>query len=1145
MYLTIPIAKLNISANGRKLFGGYQIVPKKCQPINPSKVNSNEPAICMFNYECSRRQGKVVGACMDGFLFGACCQLPSSSDFNYHSSEISPLIINEKLDHVPDIPILLKPDGTPVDDTIIDQRDTTSKPSSSSLHSTLPQISELEQNFPAFLGSQSIIDDLSMPVLLSHSESNNDIQEKKETISPSNPVITLLSPDQVLQIADPVDQLPGLFSQSFGPSNYSIAETVLINNNGSIVDDTNNPDDLFKPVNRSTTLSDYFINNEGNTATTKMLPVKYMNTEKFTESTTQPITTGELVRVPTINYEIQSGNKKHDDEYDREEIAINHIISILNGSTPNSSPKTPMRITTQYNSNNSPSINSWVTLDQTSMPSTNSETFPYAFYKPSTKPTNYYYYDSNFSSSTENGIQSVTTRPSYSNYYTTTNQKYVSPHDSSSSNYLYPNKPTTLQPAPTVIVLGPFDTNDDTTDFVTTPKSIVTNKLATSSVRPNSSNKKPNIGTTITHNISTIISTHDTATASATSNIISTSFVNFKLKDPSASNSISTQPDAITKKPTTIWTTLSTWSSKPSFQLKPGKPEVDWPQENLTPIHTLIFKTTQKPSTTSSGVDTDDGTPAPDDLSNFPPDRNPNLTNSTLTSQQEKPTIIETFNNTGYPVIELVSENEIPTPSFNEDDVLKNKVDDFVNKIVDSLQDNFQNLKDVVYTRKNTTSTPGYSTAATQKPPIKKPTAKPTGTRRPTVKRPNQSSKPSTIGSSSSAKPIKVTRLPKPTTPRPPGSVTTKKTTISTTTKRPKPTKKIATTVTQPSTTSTSSTTSEIILHDVASTESVEETPTRKPDFRSECGVRPMIKKGRVVGGKAANFGEWPWQVLVREATWLGLFTKNKCGGVLITENYVITAAHCQPGFLASLVAVFGEHDISGKLESRPSVTRNVKRVIVNRAYNPATFENDLALLELETPVNFDAHIVPICMPPDNADYTGRMATVTGWGRLKYNGGVPSILQEVQVPVMENSVCQEMFRTAGHSKRILDSFLCAGYANGQKDSCEGDSGGPLMIERPDGRYELAGTVSHGIKCAAPYLPGVYMRTTFFKPWLHSERTNDDNVKRMRGQFLSPTIYFPPIPLVAAQAAGIEKMQLRNSQIQYPSVSQPEQSCFVT
>lgn len=89
--------------------------------------------------------------------------------------------------------------------------------------------------------------------------------------------------------------------------------------------------------------------------------------------------------------------------------------------------------------------------------------------------------------------------------------------------------------------------------------------------------------------------------------------------------------------------------------------------------------------------------------------------------------------------------------------------------------------------------------------------------------------------------------------------------------------------------------------------------------------------------------------------------------------------------FLASLVAVFGEFDISNELEPKRSVTKNVRRVIVNRGYDPATFENDLALLELESPVQFDEHIVPICMPEEGIDFTGRMATVTGWGRLKYS----------------------------------------------------------------------------------------------------------------------------------------------------------------
>lgn len=83
---------------------------------------------------------------------------------------------------------------------------------------------------------------------------------------------------------------------------------------------------------------------------------------------------------------------------------------------------------------------------------------------------------------------------------------------------------------------------------------------------------------------------------------------------------------------------------------------------------------------------------------------------------------------------------------------------------------------------------------------------------------------------------------------------------------------------------------------------------------------------------------------------------------------------------------MFGEHDISGELEPKRSVTKNVRRVIVNRGYNAKTYENDLALLELESPVQFDTHIVPICMPDDDVtDFTGQMATVTGWGRLKYS----------------------------------------------------------------------------------------------------------------------------------------------------------------
>ncbi|XP_011870286.1 PREDICTED: mucin-5AC isoform X2 [Vollenhovia emeryi] len=1175
---------------GRKLFGGYTIVPKACRPSLPSRIKSSEPAICMFNYECTRRNGEVVGACMDGFLFGACCQLPPKSSTNGGNDPLGTeeLLELHQIDHVPDIPILLNPDGTPIGVSMSSggEATKTDKPSVSSDDETiytkisssnqgsspdaannaektqLPQqadVSQLAQDFPALLGQQDIVDDLRLPGLLTHSDSNNDIQDHQDT-SAVNPIATLLNSDQILQIADPVDQLPALFSHGLSQNDHNVPETILLNENGTALEEINNPDEIFRPSSTqapidkvtqdgsvwikfseqptsSTMESTSTSQAPKSTSVITSMPVVtqlYTNVQKLTSTplastfekkmstkmveATTPMTSSsikddDLVKVPTIIYDLPSGNKKKDDVLDKEEIAINHIISILNDTTPNSDVSVTLPVP------NSSPVQAWVSIDETSKPTHHvkvssssyrpttpaSSTFP--FYKPGSlqpKPSSAYY-----------NYELVPTATTYASHYPTSSGPYGSRPSTqtylgASSSGFISNRPTTNPPAPTVIVLGPLGTSyttQTTQKPVTRKPSGTTSKPApisikTTPVRPITLiTKKPGVSTTITHNISTVISNV------ANNNVVSTSYISVNLKDSTSARPIvdvsteafaaetsSTKIRPSTKKPV-IWTTVSSWSSKPTFNLKPATSSVNWSNNNLTPINNIIFKDTTK-STTAAPCD--DETAAPDDLINFPPVRNPNLNISMPISQQEKPTIVETYNNTGYPDIELISEHDIPTPTFVEDDVLTNKVDAFVNKLVESLQGTFENLQEMVYTRNGTVETSTTSSTVTKRPtsgntttrkPTRRPTTRPSSsssssaatTKRPsaTTKRPTRSTqKPSTERPSEKpARPTKVTTpRPKPNTSQ---SVTTKRPSQATT-RRPKPTRK--------ATTTPASSTQAILLEEPSpnTTESSVPETTAAPDFRTQCGVRPLVSRsGKIVGGKGAQFGEWPWQVLVREATWLGLFTKNKCGGVLITDKYVITAAHCQPGFLASLVAVFGEFDISGELESKRSVTRNIRRVVVNRGYDPATFENDLALLELESPVQFDEHIVPICMPEDGIDFTGRMATVTGWGRLKYNGGVPSVLQEVQVPIMENSVCQEMFQTADHAKLILDSFLCAGYANGQKDSCEGDSGGPLVMERPDGRWFLVGTVSHGIKCAAPYLPGVYMRTTFFKPWLHS------------------------------------------------------------
>lgn len=253
-------------------------------------------------------------------------------------------------------------------------------------------------------------------------------------------------------------------------------------------------------------------------------------------------------------------------------------------------------------------------------------------------------------------------------------------------------------------------------------------------------------------------------------------------------------------------------------------------------------------------------------------------------------------------------------------------------------------------------------------------------------------------------------------------------------------------------------------------------------------GVRNQNVK--ITGGTDADIADFPWQVFYISGNF-------RCGGTIIGENWILTAAHCTEDSNGNLIPAsemsvkVGATDPSNLLEGK---TYDVSDVIVHEGFNSQSLVNDIALLKLNQPINYiNATPIRLITSDDVAEGAadpGVMSWVTGWGLTNVTPEVfPNILQKVQLPIVSNAQASVVWKT------IPSTDIMAGYLNGNKDACNGDSGGPLVVP-VFGEYKIAGIVSWGSSDCNTY--GGYTRVSDFETWI---RANTGIVKE----------YKPPSP----------------------------------